>query len=144
MSLRYDESLNLTPSFKTQNTQLTAVPQKRLFFITPPVLASYFQNYLPKLRKISSFGKVFPKLSAKTEKNIEFWQGIFKIICQNQEKYRVLVRYFQNYLPKSRKIWSFGKLFTKLFAKTKKNIKFWQGILDCIGEIWWKICKFAI
>ena len=49
MSLRYDESLNLTPFFKTQDTQLTAVPQKRLLF------------YLP----------------------LQFWQGIFKIICQN-------------------------------------------------------------
>ena len=94
--------------------------------------------------KISTFGKVSTKLSAKIKKNMEFWQVIYKIICQNREKYRVLARYFQNYLPKSRKIWSFGKLFTKLFAKTKKNIKFWQGILDCIGEIWWKICKFAI
>ena len=49
MSLRYDESLNLTPFFKTQDTQLTAVPQKRLLF------------YLP----------------------LQFWQVIFKIICQN-------------------------------------------------------------
>ena len=87
MSLRYDESLNLTPSFKAQDTQLTAVPQKRLLFYLPP----------------------------------QFWQGIFKIICQNQEKYRVLARYPQNYLPKSRKISSFGKLFKKLFAKTQEK-----------------------
>ena len=127
MSLRYDESLNLTPSFKTQNTQLTAVPQNGCYFIYPP-----------------SFDKLFSKISAKTEKNTEFWQGISKITCQNQEKYRVLARYFQNHLPKSRKISSFGKVFSKLSAKTEKNIKFWQGILDCIGEIWWKICKFAI
>ncbi|MDY5879989.1 MAG: hypothetical protein SPJ46_10115, partial [Sodaliphilus sp.] len=39
------------------------------YFICPPVLASYFQNYLPKSRKISGFGKVFQKLSAKIEKN---------------------------------------------------------------------------
>ena len=55
-------------------------------FYLPPVLASYFQNCLPKLRKTPSFGKVFKK-----------------IICQNQEKYRVLARYFQNYLPKPKK-----------------------------------------
>ena len=86
MSLRYDESLNLTPSFKTQDTQLTAVPQKRLLFYLPP-----------------SFGKVFPKLSAKTKKNIKFWQVIYKIICQNRGKYRVLASYLQNYLPKPKK-----------------------------------------
>ena len=34
----------------------------------------------------------------------QFWQGIFKIICQNQGKYQVLARYSKNYLPKSRKI----------------------------------------
>ena len=111
MSLRYDESLNLTPSFKAQDTQLTAVPQKRLLFYLPPVLASYFQNYLPKPRKISGFGKVFPKLSAKTEENIEFWKGISKIICQNQGKYEVLASNLQNCLPKLRKISSFGKVF---------------------------------
>ena len=94
MSLRYDESLNLTPSFKTQDTQLTAVPQKRLLFYLPP-----------------SFGKVFTKLSAKTKKNIKFWQVIYKIICQNRGKYRVLASYLQNYLPKLRKISSFGKVF---------------------------------
>ena len=36
--------------------------------------------------KIPSFGKLFLKLSAKTEKNAEFWQVIF-----------------QNYLPKHKK-----------------------------------------
>ena len=87
MSLRYDESLNLTPSFKAQDTQLTAVPQKWLLFYLPP----------------PSFGKLFSELSAKTEKNTEFWQGIHKIICQNQEKYQVLASYFQNYLPKPKK-----------------------------------------
>ena len=51
----------------------------------------------------------------------QFWQVIFKIICQNQGKYRVLARYFQNYLPKPRKISSFGKLFPKLFAKTQEK-----------------------
>ena len=51
----------------------------------------------------------------------QFWQVIFKIICQNQGKYQVLARYPKNYLPKSRKIWSFGKLFTKLFAKTQEK-----------------------
>ena len=56
------------------------------YFICPPVLASYFQNYLPKLRKIPSFGKVF-----------------FKIICQKQEKYQVLASYLQNCLPKPKK-----------------------------------------
>ena len=111
MSLRYDESLNLTPSFKAQDTQLTAVPQKRLLFYLPPVLASYFQNYLPKPRKIPSFGKVFSKLPAKIKKNTKFWQGIYKIACQNQEKYQVLASYLQNYLPKLRKISSFGKVF---------------------------------
>ena len=30
-----------------------------------------------------SFGKVFSKSPAKTKKNIKFWQGVFKIICQN-------------------------------------------------------------
>jgi len=74
-------------------------------------LARYFQNYLPKPRKISSFGKLFTKLFAKTDKNIKFWQVIFKIICQNQEKYRVLASYLQNCLPKLRKISSFGKVF---------------------------------
>jgi len=74
-------------------------------------LASYFQDYLPKPRKIPSFGKVFSKLSAKTEKNIEFWQGISKIICQNQGKYGVLASNLQNCLPKLRKISSFGKVF---------------------------------
>ena len=53
------------------------------YFICPPVLASYFQNYLPKPRKIPSFGKVFSKLSAKIKENMEFWQGIYKIVCQN-------------------------------------------------------------
>ena len=51
----------------------------------------------------------------------QFWQVIFKIICQNQGKYQVLARYSKNYLPKSRKIWSFGKLFTKLLAKTQEK-----------------------
>ena len=51
----------------------------------------------------------------------QFWQVIFKIICQNQGKHQVLARYSKNYLPKSRKIWSFGKLFTKLFAKTQEK-----------------------
>ena len=51
----------------------------------------------------------------------QFWQVIFKIICQNQGKYQVLAMYSKNYLPKSRKIWSFGKLFTKLFAKTQEK-----------------------
>ena len=37
------------------------------YFICPTVLASYFQNYLPKQRKISSFGKLFTKLFAKTQ-----------------------------------------------------------------------------
>ena len=78
--------------------------------------------------KISTFGKVSTKLSAKIKKNIEFWQGISKIICQNQGKYGVLASYFQNYLPKLRKISSFGKVFPKLSAKTEKNIEFWQGI----------------
>ncbi|MDY5020453.1 MAG: hypothetical protein SPE96_09155 [Sodaliphilus sp.] len=66
-------------------------------------MARYPQNYLPKSRKTWSFGKLFTKLSAKTEKNIEFWQGISKIICQNQGKYGVLASYLQNCLPKPKK-----------------------------------------
>ncbi|MDY2672339.1 MAG: hypothetical protein SOV66_04140 [Sodaliphilus sp.] len=66
-------------------------------------MASYFQNYLPKSRKTSGFGKVFQKLSAKIEKNIRFWQGIPKIIYQNREKYGVLASYLQNCLPKPKK-----------------------------------------
>ena len=64
----------------------------------------------------------------------QFWQVIFKIICQNREKYRFLARYPQNYLPKSRKISSFGKVFSKSPAKIKKNIKFWQGIFKIICQ----------
>ncbi|MDY5608054.1 MAG: hypothetical protein SPF44_02145 [Sodaliphilus sp.] len=66
-------------------------------------MARYFQNYPPKPRKISSFGKVFSKLSAKIKENIRFWQGIPKIICQNREKYGVLASYLQNCLPKPKK-----------------------------------------
>ena len=42
---------------------------------------------------------------------MEFWQVIYKIVCQNQGKYGVLARYLQNCLPKLRKISSFGKVF---------------------------------
>ncbi|UKI44670.1 MAG: hypothetical protein L6U16_03910 [Porphyromonadaceae bacterium] len=95
MSLRYDESLNLTPSFKTQNTQLTAVPQKRLLFYLPPQFWQViFQNYLPKLRKIPSFWQVISKIICQNkEKNIEFWQVIYKIVCQNPRKKRYLCVY---------------------------------------------------
>ena len=51
----------------------------------------------------------------------QFWQVIFKIICQNRGKYQVLASYFQNCSPKLRKISSFGKLFSKLFAKTQEK-----------------------
>ena len=33
----------------------------------------------------------------------QFWQVIFKIICQNREKYGVLASYLQNCLPKPKK-----------------------------------------
>lgn len=52
---------------------------------------------------------------------MEFWQDLPKIICQNQEKHQVLASYFQNYLPKLKKIQSFGKIFPKLFAKTQEK-----------------------
>ena len=68
----------------------------RIFFGTTCISFPYF-IYPP------SFDKLFSKLSAKTEKNTKFWQGIHKIVCQNQEKYRVLASYSRNYLPKPKK-----------------------------------------
>ena len=68
----------------------------RIFFGTTCISFPYF--ICPP-----SFGKLFSKLSAKTEENTEFWQSIFKIICQKQGKYRVLASYLQNCLPKPKK-----------------------------------------
>ena len=54
----------------------------------------------------------------------EFLRIFFGTTCKSFPYFicpPVLARYFQNYLPKSRKIWSFGKLFTKLFAKTQEK-----------------------
>ena len=68
----------------------------RIFFGTTCISFPYF--ICPP-----SFGKLFSKLSAKTKENTEFWQGIFKIICQKQEKCQVLASYLQNCLPKPKK-----------------------------------------
>ena len=84
-----------------------------------------FSAYLPThIKFLTEFLRIFFGTTCKSFPYFicpQFWQVIFKIICQNQGKYQVLARYPQNYLPKSRKIWSFGKLFTKLFAKTQEK-----------------------
>ena len=81
-----------------------------------------FSAYLPThIKFLTEFLRIFFGTTCKSFPYFicpQFWQVIFKIICQNQGKYQVLARYSKNYLPKSRKIWSFGKLFRKLFAKT--------------------------
>ena len=84
-----------------------------------------FPAYLPThIKFLTEFLRIFFGTTCKSFPYFicpQFWQVIFKIICQNQGKYQVLARYSKNYLPKSRKIWSFGKLFTKLFAKTQEK-----------------------
>ena len=84
-----------------------------------------FAAYLPKhIKFLTEFHRIFFGTTCISFPYFicpQFWQVIFKIICQNQGKYQVLARYSKNYLPKSRKIWSFGKLFTKLFAKTQEK-----------------------
>ena len=84
-----------------------------------------FSAYLPThIKYLTEFHRIFFGTTCKSFPYFicpQFWQVIFKIICQNQGKYQVLARYSKNYLPKSRKIWSFGKLFTKLFAKTQEK-----------------------
>ena len=84
-----------------------------------------FSAYLPThIKFLTEFLRIFFGTTCKSFPYFicpQFWQVIFKIICQNQGKYQVLARYSKNYLPKSRKIWSFGKLFTKLFAKTQEK-----------------------
>ena len=84
-----------------------------------------FSAYLPThIKFLTEFLRIFFGTTCKSFPYFicpQFWQVIFKIICQNQGKYQVLARYSKNYLPKSRKIWSFGKLFTKLLAKTQEK-----------------------
>ena len=84
-----------------------------------------FSAYLPThIKFLTEFLRIFFGTTCKSFPYFicpQFWQVIFKIICQNQGKYQVLARYSKNYLPKSRKMWSFGKLFTKLFAKTQEK-----------------------
>ena len=84
-----------------------------------------FSAYLPThIKFLTEFLLIFFGTTCKSFPYFicpQFWHVIFKIICQNQGKYQVLARYSKNYLPKSRKIWSFGKLFTKLFAKTQEK-----------------------
>ena len=84
-----------------------------------------FSAYLPThIKFLTEFLRIFFGTTCKSFPYFicpQFWQVIFKIICQNQGKYQVLARYSKNYLPKSRKIWSFGELFTKLFAKTQEK-----------------------
>ena len=84
-----------------------------------------FSAYLPThIKFLTEFNRIFFGTTCISFPYFicpQFWQVIFKIICQNQGKYQVLARYSKNYLPKSRKISIFGKLFPKLFAKTQEK-----------------------
>ena len=116
-------NLMLSHSAGMHNTDKSiAGISKRFHFAS---LHYIFSAYLPThIKFLTEFLRIFFGTTCISFPNFicpQFWQVIFKIICQNREKYRVLARYPQNYLPKSRKIWSFGKLFTKLFAKTQEK-----------------------
>ena len=116
-------NLMLSHSAGMHNTDISiAGISKRFHFAS---LHCIFSAYLPThIKFLTEFLRIFFGTTCKSFPYFicpQFWQVIFKIICQNREKYRVLARYLQNYLPKSRKIWSFGKLFTKLFAKTQEK-----------------------
>ena len=116
-------NLMLSHSAGMHNTDISiAGISKRFHFAS---LHYIFSAYLPThIKFLTEFLRIFFGTTCISFPYFicpQFWQVIFKIICQNRGKYRVLARYFQNYLPKSRKIWSFGKLFTKLFAKTQEK-----------------------
>ena len=84
-----------------------------------------FSAYLPThIKFLTEFLRIFFGTTCKSFPYFicpQFWQVIFKIVCQNLEKYRVLARYSKNHLPKPRKIPIFGKVFPKLFAKTQEK-----------------------
>ena len=78
--------------------------QKRLHFAS---LHYTFSAYLPThIKFLTEFLRIvfgttcisFPYFICP-----QFWQGIFKIICQKQGKYQVLASYLQNCLPKPKK-----------------------------------------
>ena len=117
------ENLMLSHSAGMQHPDISiAGISKRFHFAS---LHYIFSAYLPThIKFLTEFLRIFFGTTCKSFPYFicpQFWQVIFKIICQNQGKYQVLARYSKNYLPKSRKIWSFGKLFTKLFAKTQEK-----------------------
>ena len=116
-------NLMLSHSAGMQHSDISiAGISKRFHFAS---LHYIFSAYLPThIKFLTEFLRIFFGTTCKSFPYFicpQFWQVIFKIICQNQGKYQVLARYSKNYLPKSRKIWSFGKLFTKLFAKTQEK-----------------------
>ena len=116
-------NLMLSHSAGMQHPDISiACISKRFHFAS---LHYIFSAYLPThIKFLTEFLRIFFGTTCKSFPYFicpQFWQVIFKIICQNQGKYQVLARYSKNYLPKSRKIWSFGKLFTKLFAKTQEK-----------------------
>ena len=116
-------NLMLSHSAGMHNTDKSiAGISKRFHFAS---LHYIFSAYLPThIKFLTEFHRIFFGTTCISFPYFicpQFWQVIFKIICQNQGKYQVLARYSKNYLPKSRKIWSFGKLFTKLFAKTQEK-----------------------
>ena len=117
------ENLMLSHSAGMQHPDISiAGISKRFHFAS---LHYIFSAYLPThIKFLTEFLRIFFGTTCISFPYFicpQFWQVIFKIICQNQGKYQVLARYSKNYLPKSRKIWSFGKLFTKLFAKTQEK-----------------------
>ena len=117
------DNLMLSHSAGMQHPDISiAGISKRFHFAS---LHYIFSAYLPThIKFLTEFLRIFFGTTCKSFPYFicpQFWQVIFKIICQNQGKYQVLARYSKNYLPKSRKIWSFGKLFTKLFAKTQEK-----------------------
>ena len=66
-----------------------------------------FSTYLPThIKFLTEFHRIFfgtTYISFPYFICPQFWQVIFKIVCQNQGKYRVLASYFQNCLPKPKK-----------------------------------------
>ena len=116
-------NLMLSHSAGMHNTDKSIAGISKRFHFAP--LHYIFSAYLPThIKFLTEFHRIFFGTTCISFPYFicpQFWQVISKIICQNQGKYQVLARYSKNYLPKSRKIWSFGKLFTKLFAKTQEK-----------------------
>ena len=98
-------NLMLSHSAGMHNTDKSiAGISKRFHFAS---LHYIFSAYLPThIKFLTEFHRIFFGTTCKSFPYFicpQFWQVIFKIICQNREKYGVLASYLQNCLPKHKK-----------------------------------------